>query len=107
LIPHQAHEKEPISFAAESHGDETNEMEALNNLDEEPPTEETNEGEPLNHLNDESHIDDFFENINDKWITTGKQKRWLSQCKICSTEVRRDKRKAHFKGKHAHMMTKE
>jgi len=107
LISHQAYEKEPISFAAESHGDETNEMEALNNLDEEPPTEETNEGEPLNHLNDESHIDDFFENINDRWITTGKQKRWLSQCKICSTEVRRDKRKGHFKGKHAHMMNKE
>jgi len=49
-----------------------------------------------------SHIDEAFENIEDKCLMYGSsgKKKTLARCKLCSKEIRRDRRKEHIRVHH-------
>lgn len=47
-----------------------------------------------------SKLDEVFENINDRWMGTGTKKRTISRCKLCSVEIRRDRRTKHMQSNH-------
>lgn len=57
----------------------------------------------LNHSmdpNEKSRIEDMFEKIMDKWAGTESKKRTLFGCKLCSKEIRSDKRAQHLRSNH-------